>query len=176
MSGVGTAAAAMLAVMFAWAAVAKFTRRKATVEAFVGIGLPVPRVLARAVPLAEMAVAVLLLVRPAAGGVAALVLLTAFTGLLVLRLRQGVAVRCGCFGDPVAGDVSAATLARNGLLAGLGVAALAAPVPSLPTLPALVAVSAAVACAAVVVALVDLRVRAGRVWDNRLETGPEVVS
>lgn len=172
MSGAGTTAAVLLAVTFGWAAVAKLTRRRATAAAFGALGLPAAPALAVAVPLTEVAVALLLLVRPAAGGVTALALLVAFSAFLALRLRTGQPVACGCFGESRGGQASAATLARNAGLAVLAALALAAGEPVRPALPDIVAVTAAACAGAVAVALVDLKVRAGRVWDNRLGTGP----
>jgi hypothetical protein len=172
-TGAGTAAAALLAVAFGWAALAKLADGRATAAAFAGLGLGAPGILARLVPGVELAAASVLLVRPAVGGLVALALLAAFSGLLALRLRQGAPVRCGCFGDPDSGPVTVATLARNALLAALAVTALAAPVPVRPDLPVLVAVTAAAASGAVTVALVGLRLAAGAVWDNRVPPGPE---
>jgi uncharacterized membrane protein YphA (DoxX/SURF4 family) len=118
------AAAAVLAVVFAWAAVAKLRRRTATERSFRDLSLPAPAVLARLVPAAELAVAIGLVAGPAVASWAALVLLLAFSVVVVRAVARGDAVPCACFGSSAGGDaVSTADLLRN---AGFGALALVA--------------------------------------------------
>src|SRR5579885_1227581 len=115
MAGIASAFAAVLAVVFAWAGVAKLARHADTALAFASLGLPAP--LAWAVPAAELAVAGVLLVRPPVGAAAALALLALFSLVLVRALARGEPVRCACFGARRAEVVSPGDVVRNGVLA-----------------------------------------------------------
>jgi uncharacterized membrane protein YphA (DoxX/SURF4 family) len=167
------AAALLLAAVFAWAGAAKLRQPAATAAQLRALGLPAPWVLARAVPAVEVALAVLLVAVPRTGGPVALLLLAAFTLLLAVKLGQGEAVRCGCFGSARQDPIAATDLVRNGLLIGLAAVVAVAAVPALPGLSALVAGTAAIAIGAVALALVDVRVTTGRLLDNSVPTGPE---
>lgn len=167
MNSAATAAAVVLAGVFAWAGVAKLARPAATAAVLRAFALPGASVLARGVPAVELALVGLLLARPRAGGLAALGLLALFSGLLVTRLARGAGdVACGCFGGTRSTGGAAVELVRNGLLGGLAVAALGAPTPVAPQLPAVVALGAALASGAVLLALVDLRTTTGSVWGS----------
>lgn len=168
MDAVGTISAALLGGVLAVAGGAKLRRRPATAGAFASMGLPFPGALASAVPAAELALAALLLVRPRAGGIAALVTLSVFSAVLARASTSGAGVSCGCFGTAHARPVSAADLVRNGLLAVAAAMALTTPAAVRPTLEAVVLVTSAAVTGVVVLALVDLRSRVGAVWDNRL--------
>lgn len=116
-------AAAVLALAFGWAALAKAVRPRAWREALRahlrGRLEPVASV---GVPIAEALVPALVVAgRPAIAGVVALVLLATFS-LATLRARRihGALLPCGCFGRARAVDFRL-TLARN---AALGVAAI----------------------------------------------------
>lgn len=124
MAGVARAAGAVLAIVLAVAAVAKLARRSGTGEELAQLGLLAPDVLAWVVPVVELACAVLLVVVPAWGGIAAFALLAAFTVVLVRVLRSGREVSCNCFGALSRRPVSTWSLARNGVL--LVLAAVAA--------------------------------------------------
>jgi hypothetical protein len=124
--GVGTVAAVILAAVFSWAAVAKGARRRDTVAAFTGLGIPAPAVLAVVVPVAELAIAVLLVVRPQIGGALALAMLAAFTLAIVGALRRGVETGCGCFGSRRDAPVNPSDVVRNALLAAFAVLATGA--------------------------------------------------
>ena len=124
-AGIGYGCAFLLAFVFVRAAVAKLNQPAATAAAFAAMGLPAPGVLRVAVPVVELALAVTLVAAPAAGGVAGLVLLAAFTTLLGRELARGSTTGCGCFGG-TARPVSAADLARNCVLAALAVVAAVA--------------------------------------------------
>ncbi len=154
-------AAVVLAVTFAWAGAAKLGRPAATAEGFADLGLRRPRVLARAVPVVELILAVALLSVPGLGGIVALGLLAGFTFVLARALRQGVPVRCACFGRAGAAPLSAVDLVRNGLLGSLaGLAAAAGLEPHRPSLGAAAVVLVAVILGAVL--LFVLRRRASR--------------
>jgi len=120
---VGEIAAAVLAVAFAWAAVSKVASPRSWRRALSGYGLPagVERVTAVGVPVAEASVPLLVLLGfPQVAGVAATVLLIAFSGaILVARARRGDRLTCGCFGGARVRDYRA-MLARNALLACVG--------------------------------------------------------
>jgi uncharacterized membrane protein YphA (DoxX/SURF4 family) len=172
-NGVAYAAALVTAGILGWAGMAKWQRPRGTAASFAGLGLPAPAVLARAVPLAELMVAALLVVLPRAGSVAALVLLAAFTVVLFGAVRRGTEVGCACFGSARARPVSGTDLVRNaGLLAFAGVAA-AAEGPTWPGLADVIVVSTAFVLGLVVLHLLDLRRAIGRVWDNRLAGEPQ---
>lgn len=172
MAELGSVAALLLAGVFAWAGLAKGLRPQRTATAFAALGVPVSGLAARLVPATELGLAVLLVARPRLGGLAALALLAAFSAWLRHAQRSGAVAGCGCFGGGATRPASPRDLVRNALLAALalGVAGLEQPVG--PTLPAVVAVSVLATTGAVVLALVDLRLRTGRLWDNRLDTGP----
>lgn len=160
MGDVGYAAALVLAVVFAWAGAAKLAARRATERTFRAFGLPVPKALAVAVPLVELALGAGLVIAPAGAAVVALVVLAGFTALLVRAMRAGVEVGCGCFGTASHEPMSWVELVRNGFLAVAALVATAADT-GLPSLPAVLGVGGATAVAAVVLALCDLRRRTG---------------
>ena len=138
-------AAVVLAVVLLLAAAAKLARPQEAARSFRGLGLPFPAPLARAVPAAELALAATLLAAPRAGGVGTLALLAAFSAVLGRAVRAGLTTPCACFGAVTTDPVSAAEIARNGLLALLAAAALGATRPRLPDPLAVLAVAATVA-------------------------------
>ncbi|HEY7873872.1 MAG TPA: MauE/DoxX family redox-associated membrane protein [Actinomycetota bacterium] len=113
-------AAALLAVTFAWAALAKIVRWPRWREALTAYDLPGPiaRLAAPGVPLLEGAAAGLVVVGEThAGGALTLVLLSSFSGALVhAHARLGRRLPCGCFGRATARDYPV-MLARNAALA-----------------------------------------------------------
>ena len=117
----GSVAEAILALVFAVAGVSKWRNPGFTATSFDGLGLPAPAFLARAVPLAEFAVAALLVIVPVVGAYLTLALLAFFTTLLATRLAQGVRSPCACFGSTNPKPLSWLSVARN-----VGLAALAA--------------------------------------------------
>ncbi|HEX2850179.1 MAG TPA: MauE/DoxX family redox-associated membrane protein [Acidimicrobiales bacterium] len=124
MTDLARACALVLALLFAWAAVAKVVAHSATVEAFAGLLLPAPAVLAIAVPVVEVAVAAGLVLRPDAVGWTAIALLAGFSAVIVRAQAKGVSTGCACFGAPSSADpVSAADLVRNAALAAVAVVA-----------------------------------------------------
>ena len=118
-----TISAAVLAVIFVVAAVAKFRDPAATRRSMSDFGLPNAGLLAVAVPGTEMATAALLVVDPRTGGPCAVALLVAFTTLIAGRLLAGHRESCGCFGTWAVRPLSWRDLARNAALIALGVAA-----------------------------------------------------
>jgi len=116
-AGVGTILAVVSAVVWALAAGGKVVRHRETTAAFAGLGIGAPGAVAVAVPAAELAVAVVLLVRPVVGGVLALALLGVFTTVIVRALLRGVDTGCGCFGERRPSPLGPADVVRNGLLA-----------------------------------------------------------
>lgn len=132
LEGLGYAAAVALAALLVVAAVAKLRAPTATERSFAALGVPDPRAAARLVPLPELAVAVVLVVVPVAGALAALVLLAFFSTFVAGRLRAGVVAPCACFGAASAAPLSWLTLVRNGALAVLALAALATTGPTVP--------------------------------------------
>jgi uncharacterized membrane protein YphA (DoxX/SURF4 family) len=140
--GVASAAAIGLAVVLAWAAVAKVANRRATVESFTELGLVAPSALVWAVAVAELVAAVLLVLVPVAGAALAVVLLVAFTVVLFRALRSGLVVGCACFGAVSDRSISPLDLARNVGLVLAAHFAFAAPSPVRPDLGGVVLVAA----------------------------------
>jgi thiol-disulfide isomerase/thioredoxin len=122
------AARLLLAVVFAVAGLAKLADRSGTRRAVVAFGAParVAGILALALPLAELAVAGLLL--PAAtavlGALGAVALLALFGGALAWNLARGRAPDCHCFRQLHSSPASWRMLARNGALLAVAVFAL----------------------------------------------------
>ncbi len=160
MSGFGYACAVVLAAVFVRAAVAKGVQPRETVAGFTALRVPRPEATARAVPAAELTLAVVLLAVPRAGGVAALALLAAFSVMLGGALRRGVSAGCNCFGAARVDPVSDVDLLRNGLLALLALAALLAPAPRLPG-PGAIAAAAGIVGAALALLRTARRRRRG---------------
>jgi hypothetical protein len=121
----------ILAAVFACAACAKLGRRVETESTLDAFGAPagIRRPLAIALPLVELAVAATLLPPATApfAGVAALLLLCAFTFFVARVLARGEQVECNCFGSLGPSRISRWTLVRNlalmvpaGIVAGAG--------------------------------------------------------
>ena len=164
-TGLATACAYALAAVFVVAAASKLASPERTAAAFAALGLPGSRGLALAVPVVELAVAVTLVVAPAAGGVAALAVLAAFSVVVARALVVGTAAPCACFGRARSEPVSAVDLARNALLVILALAALATDRPTRPSAGDLVVVAVAFVAGTVVLSL------ARRVADARRPAG-----
>jgi thiol-disulfide isomerase/thioredoxin/uncharacterized membrane protein YphA (DoxX/SURF4 family) len=118
-------ARAILAVVFAVAAVAKLLDLPTSRRTMAAFGVP-PRLARRAgtaLPFAELATVVLLAIDATAriGGIAALVLLLAFIGGISASLSRGETPNCNCFGQISAEPIGARTLVRNGVLTVLAV-------------------------------------------------------
>ncbi len=172
MSGVqdlGSAAALLLAGVFAWAGAVKLVSPVRTTTAFHDLGVPVPALLARAVPVAELAISAALIVAPRTGAGAALVALIVFTAIVLHALRQGRHAGCGCFGAATSSDeLSYVEPARNLFLGLAAVAALWAAELGRPSLAATVAVTSLAVAGAIALGLLRLRQRIGVVWATPL--------
>jgi methylamine dehydrogenase accessory protein MauD len=119
----------LLAAVFVVAAYGKLADREGTRQAVVAFGVPEPAapVLAPVLPVAELAVAGLLLpsATALAGALGALALLLLFSGAIALNLARGRAPECHCFGQVHSEPVGPRTLARNGALAAVAALAVA---------------------------------------------------
>ena len=174
MRDLGGAAALVLAAVFAWAAVAKLRTPHETAQSFRGLGLPAAAALARAVPLAELAVSAGLLLAPAVVAWPALALVLAFSMVIARAVAAGSTVACACFGTAAprgdaARPVSVVELVRNAGLGALAIVASGSAAGAVRTsLPALVVVTVLVALARVAFAAVDLRRLGGHVFTTPL--------
>ena len=127
---IGLAARLLLAFVFAVAGTAKLRDRSGTRSTLEAFGTPARMIpaFAIALPLAELAVAALLL--PAStslyGALGALVLLTLFSVAIAWNLAHGRAPDCHCFGQLHSAPASRRTLARNVVLMGVAGVALTA--------------------------------------------------
>ena len=121
---VAVVAAVLLAIVFVRAGVAKLNRHEPTARAFAAMALPMPRALARIVPLVELALAVALVTSPRVGGALALALIALFSAVLVRNV--GAETGCGCFGAAHTNPISRADLIRNAALAALAIVAVVA--------------------------------------------------
>lgn len=134
MSWASYASALVLSLVLAVAAFSKLSRGGLSrdgevVDSFRQLRVPMPRLLGVVIPLLELVVAMTLIVVPRVGGVMALVMLMAFTAVLVRTIRSGTTAGCGCFGRPGSGPVRWADVWRNAFLALLALMALATATP-----------------------------------------------
>ena len=173
MGGIAWLCGVGLAATLAVAGIAKLRRPRATAAGFAALGLPWPDLLARVVPVVELAVAAGLVVVPRPAAAAALVLLVAFTAVLARVVARGEAVACGCFGTARQEPVSVVELTRNGMLAVLAVVTLLTSDATTPHLADVVLVTTAAALGWVVLALLDVRRTTGGIWKMDLRIGPE---
>jgi hypothetical protein len=119
-----------LFVVFVGAAVTKlmgYDRFLRTLAALPWLNAVNARLAARAIPVVELALAVLLLFLPRLGAVAALATLVLFTTVVATELLAGRDFRCGCFGGANAQPAGTSTLIRNAFLGGVAVALVALP-------------------------------------------------
>jgi thiol-disulfide isomerase/thioredoxin len=124
----------ILAAIFLLAAVAKLRDRARSRDALREFGLPaaLARPAAVLLPLAELAVAILLLPAAAAraAAAAALGLLCVFTAAIAVQLARGRKPDCRCFGELRSSPIGPRTLARNAAFAALaGLVLLHPPAP-----------------------------------------------
>lgn len=112
-----------LGAAFACSAVAKLGHLGAFAAGLAAFGVPAPGVVARVLPPAEAALAVVLVALPGQAwpAYAAIVLLVLLTGAVVANLVTGRTAPCPCFAPGGHRPVSASTVLRNGVLLGLGV-------------------------------------------------------
>ena len=116
---IATACAWWLALLFAWAAVAKLASHELTASAFASLDLRQPALLARLVPVIEIAVTLLLVAIPVIGGLAAFVILVAFTTIVIRATRRGSTAPCACFGGVAERPIAWPDVIRNLALMGL---------------------------------------------------------
>ena len=152
----GPAAAPVLAALLAWAGAATLLHRGRVVDVLRALRVPAPSFAAVVVPLLEIVIACVLLVHPADGAAAALLLVAA--SHVALTWWAGSGRGCPRVGSTRLDAVSWADVGRNLGLGALGVLALfgGSAVPS-PSFPAVVTVSTAVLLGVVLLA-------AGEMW------------
>jgi hypothetical protein len=108
-----TALAALVALVLATAAALKVGDQRTTKETFSAMGFV--RDPASGVG-AELATAVALVAAPSLGAIAGMILLVAFTAVLLRTARTRPTVRCACFGSTSQRPIGSSTFVRNGLL------------------------------------------------------------
>lgn len=118
----------LLSVAFLVAAIGKLTQPPSFRKVLRAFGAPAyaAAILAVALPLAELAVACLLLRRSSArlGAIGALALLAIFSASLAVALLKGRSLECRCFGPLFRGQLGWPALARNvALLIAAGIVA-----------------------------------------------------
>jgi len=123
---VATIASIVLGAAFLVAGASKIASGAAWPEQARGLGAP--KIVIPVLPWVEIVVGAMLVTQIGllAAGVAALVLLVAFTGLVGLHLSQGRHPPCACFGSWSAKPIGPATIARNVVLIVLALVSIAA--------------------------------------------------
>ncbi len=120
----------VLAVVFLVAAVGKLFDLQGSRRALEEFDVPAraARLGGIALPVAELAVAIALLIRPTAGwgAAGALLLLLAFAGGVARAMSRGQAPDCHCFGQIHSEPAGRSTLIRNGVLAAAAAVVLVA--------------------------------------------------
>lgn len=168
MTGLASILAVALAVVLVAAAISKLRSPARTASDFRALALPMPTLLARGVPVVELAVAGALLVVPGWGAVAAAGLLMLFTALLVSIVRSGQTIACSCFGAVSDEPVSWVEITRNGVLLAIAISITPIDRLELPGFPAIVAASAIAVIAVVILQLVAFKRDVGAVWSTHL--------
>jgi hypothetical protein len=107
----------VVAIVLGRAAIAKLVDRGSARDGAEQLGLPtrIAEPTAAVLPVAELAVAIGLLITPVAGlaAIAAAVLFAAFTVLVAVNLARGRRPDCNCFGSLGAEPIGVSTLMRN---------------------------------------------------------------
>lgn len=106
----------VLVVVFVTAAIAKLRSPETTLDEFAEIGVPAAELARYIVPAVELAISAALVFAPPAGGIAAFVLLIAFTTTLASIIKSGRTVSCACFGAIATKPVGTNQIYRNLLL------------------------------------------------------------
>lgn len=173
LAGVASIAALALAAVFALTALSKLRSPSSTAEQFAKLELPAPSVLAGAVTAIELITATALVTNPRLGAGLALVLLAAFTAVIIRTIRAGLVVSCGCLGSIDRRPVSWDAVARNGALGVMAVTATATTSLHRPDIAALATTLGFGLVVAVLMQLLALREVIGRIWSVQLagETG-----
>ena len=170
-SELASPAGLLLSAIFAYAGFSKLRNPRSTKAAMSAFGLP--PAISRLLGPIEVAVAVLLLVRPNVAALLAALLLVGFSGVVVRSIQRRLPVRCGCFGGSDDRPVGIDTLVRNGLL--LAACALVFAGLSrfhLPTIPSFLVALGGAVMAALVLALLRVRIDTGSVFAQRLAGQP----
>lgn len=157
-------AALIVAAVFTIAAISKLMAPEKTAREFTNLGLPVANLLARLVPVAELAVVGVLLAAPRLGGLLAVLLISGFTVVLLNVLQSGRSVSCGCLGSLSDEPISYWTIARNGGLLLTATAASAVESLQVPGLAVVLVGGSALLLVAVAVQLAKLRADVGTLW------------
>jgi uncharacterized membrane protein YphA (DoxX/SURF4 family) len=164
MRDIALACAWVLGAVFLVAGVSKLRRRGDTERSFARMELPAPRVLSVVVPIVEIALAVVIVEAPSAAGWGAFALLVAFSVVLARAIARGSDAPCACFGSGRSEPVSTSELVRNAMLAALAIVATGATRESHRTLAAFIVVTLAFVLGRVLLAGLDFRRQAGRLW------------
>lgn len=146
-----------LALVFAWAGVAKLRAPKRTARAFRALGVDAR--FARIVPVIELTLAAAIVVVPVTTLFAAL-LLGAFT-VVIARANPGVG--CACFGSASTAPLSWVQVLRNGLLIAVAIMASSAR-PEALGLAAVLGAAGIAAIGALALALAEVKRVTGTVF------------
>lgn len=157
-------AALIVAAVFTIAAGSKLTAPAKTAREFNSLGLPMARLLARVVPVAELVAVALLLAIPRLGGLLSVLLVSGFTIVLFNALQSGRSVSCGCLGALSNEPISYWTIGRNVGLLLLAIAAAATESLRVPDLAAVLVGGSAALLITVGVQLLKLRSDIGTLW------------
>lgn len=124
MSAVGLVASVLLGVVFLVSGGSKIAAGPAWPEQAAGLGAP--SIVVPVLPWVEIVLGAILVmqVAPVAAAATALVVLAAFTALIIRRLAQGRHPPCACFGAWSAKPLGAGHVVRNAVFMVLGVLAL----------------------------------------------------
>jgi hypothetical protein len=167
-AGMASVMAVALALVFAVAAYSKITDPDQTAAEFEQLLVPAPAITARVIPLAEMLVSSTLILWPRVGATLAATMLGAFTTLLVVTVRSGRTVSCGCLGALSTKPISMATVARNFVFLAMAIFALTVPALTMPSLASLLVLGSMVVLGAMVIQLIALHHAVGRIWSVQL--------
>jgi hypothetical protein len=159
------AAAMVLALVLGYAGITKLRHIESAVRGFTALGVARAHVTTRIVAVVEVVTAVGLLWAPRTAGPFAVVLLSAFSVVMLRALSRGVTVACGCFG-PSDEPLSAVDLVRNLFFVGAALAACTA--GGFPSIAELILVTSSGAIVWVVLSLVRLRRVVGPLWTVRV--------
>ena len=168
----------LLAAVFLVAAVGKLLDIEGSRRALAEFGVPprVSRLGGVALPVAELAVAIALLIAPSArwGAAAALLLLLMFAGGVARAMARGQAPDCHCFGQIHSEPAGRSTLIRNAVLAsGAALVVVAGPGPGLDGgLASLHGAEIALVAVSVLTAL--LAVAVAQLWADRRRLAREL--
>lgn len=168
LAGLASTMAVAMAVVFGFAAAIKLKSPKVAATQFAELGIPSPRLMARVVPVFEIAIAFALLVAPPIGGLAAMMLLVAFTAVITAAVRAGTTAACGCFGSMSRQPITRGTAIRNLLFIAMSAIATATPALVMPGVATVAAASLLLLLVGLAAQLMSLRKILGRIWSVEL--------